>query len=326
MEIQMGERIMRKSSFRRLFTAVFLVAACCVGSSLYAADTMLGVCFRDTTNTTYITTINALQKRCDELGITMRVADARENLATQISQIENFKAMGCKYIFVNVFDAVGIKDTIDQAVEEGFFIIIHDATIESASLTIGMDNYKFGYSVGKCAADYINSVPELKNADRVEWGLQTYTTVVDIIERSDAIKKAMEELAPNAVLVASKDVYSVEQGVEATENFVQANPNLKIVCGVTDPFVFGAYQAFTAEGFTGKEYGVFACDGADVALDLISKDTIYRGTVSLTLANTATEVVNIIQKHSEGQEVPKVIDYGMEIVTKENIGKYWPTK
>lgn len=61
-----------------------------------------------------------MQEKCDEYGIEMIVQDAHEDLATQISQIENFMAMEVDYIFVNVFDADGIKDTIDKAVADGF--------------------------------------------------------------------------------------------------------------------------------------------------------------------------------------------------------------
>lgn len=151
-------------------------------------------------------------------------------------------------------------------------------------MTFGyIDNYEYGYKVGEMAANFINSNEELKNAETVEWGLQTYTVVSDIIPRGEGVKAAMAELAPNAKLVIEQDVLSTEEGVTATENFIQAHPGIKIVCGISDPFVYGAYQAFQAEGFTGDEYGVFGCDGRDQAMELVQADSIYRGTVALPL-------------------------------------------
>ena len=264
-----------------------------------------------------------MQKKCDEYGMDLIVQDAHEDLVTQISQIENFMAMDVDYIFVNVFDADGIKDTIDKAIDEGFFVIIYDATFDNASLTFGyIDNYEYGYKIGEMAANFINNNEELKNADTVEWGLQTYTVVKDIIQRGEGVKAAMEELAPNAKLVAEQDVLSTEEGVTTTENFIQAHPDIKIVCGITDPFAYGAYQAFQAAGYTGDEYGIFACDGTEQALDLIKEDSIYRGTVALPLEEGATELIDVLWKHYNGEEIDKEVPFEMIPVTHDNIDEY----
>lgn len=285
---------------------------------------VLGITSRDTTNQTYKKEFDAMQEKCDEYGIEMIVQDAHEDLATQISQIENFMVMEADYIFVNVFDAEGIKDTIDKAVAEGFFVIIYDATFENASLTFGyIDNYEYGYKIGEMAADFINSNEELKDAEVVEWGLQTYTVVSDIIARGEGVKAAMEELAPNAKLVIEQDVLSTEEGVTTTENFIQAYPDIKIVCGITDPFAYGSYQAFQAAGYTGDEYGIFACDGTDQALELIADDTIYRGTVALPLEEGARDLIDILWDHWNGNEISDKVPFEMVQVTSENIDEYW---
>lgn len=317
------------------FMAVILTAAMTMGmatgcsSSLTkeskavetdAETPVLGVTFRDTTNQTYKKEIDAMKEKCEEYGIEMVVQDAHEDLATQISQIENFMAMDVDYIFVNVFDAEGIKDTINKAIEKGFFVIIYDATFENASLTFGyIDNYEYGYKVGEMAANFINSNEELKNAETVEWGLQTYTVVSDIIARGEGVKAAMEELAPNAKLVIEQDVLSTEEGVTATENYIQAHPDIKIVCGISDPFVYGAYQAFRAAGYTGEEYGVFGCDGSEQALELIKEDSIYRGTVALPLEEGSRDLIDTIWAHWNGEEIDDKVPFEMTQVTAENM-------
>lgn len=314
-----------KNLTKALVTLGITAAACLgFGVTTYAADEpTIGVTCRDTTNATYKKEIDAMQKKCDEYGMDLIVQDAHEDLVTQISQIENFMAMDVDYIFVNVFDADGIKDTIDKAIDEGFFVIIYDATFDNASLTFGyIDNYEYGYKIGEMAADFINNNEELKNADTVEWGLQTYTVVKDIIQRGEGVKAAMEELAPNAKLVAEQDVLSTEEGVTTTENFIQAHPDIKIVCGITDPFAYGAYQAFQAAGYTGDEYGIFACDGTEQALDLIKEDSIYRGTVALPLEEGASELIDVLWKHYNGEEIDKEVPFDMIPVTHDNVDEY----
>lgn len=284
---------------------------------------VLGITCRDTTNQTYKKQFDVMQEKCNEYGIEMIVQDAREDLATQISQIENFMAMEVDYIYVNVFDADGIKDTIDKAVDAGFFVIVHDATFENASLTYGyVDNYEYGYQIGEMAAKFINSNDELKDAEVVEWGLQTYTVVSDIIARGEGVKDAIAENAPNAKLVIEQDVLSTEEGVTTTENFIQAHPDIKIVCGITDPFAYGSYQAFQAVGYTGDEYGIFACDGTDQALELISDNTIFRGTVALPLEEGARELIDVLWDKWNGEEISDKVAFEMVQVTSENIVQY----
>lgn len=314
-----------KNLTKALVTLGITAAACLgFGVTTYAADEpTIGVTCRDTTNATYKKEIDAMQKKCDEYGMDLIVQDAHEDLVTQISQIENFMAMDVDYIFVNVFDADGIKDTINKAIDEGFFVIIYDATFDNASLTFGyIDNYEYGYKIGEMAANFINNNEELKNAETVEWGLQTYTVVKDIIQRGEGVKAAMEELAPNAKLVAEQDVLSTEEGVTTTENFIQAHPDIKIVCGITDPFAYGAYQAFQAAGYTGDEYGIFACDGTEQALDLIKEDSIYRGTVALPLEEGASELIDVLWKHYNGEEIDKEVPFEMIPVTHDNVDEY----
>lgn len=283
---------------------------------------VLGVTLRDTTVSTFITQCDAMQEKCDEYGITMIVNDAREDVATQISQIENFMAMDVDYIFVNVFDAEGIKDTIKKAVDEGFFVIVHDATFDFSSLTFGsLDNFDYGYKIGQMAAEFINSNEELKNAESVEWGLETYTVVTDIIARSEGIKAAMEELAPNAKLVISQDVFSAEEAVSVTENWIQAYPNIKIICGMTDSFVYGTYQAFEAAGYNTDSHGVFGCDGTDQALQLIAEGTCYRGSVALTLVDTSKQMVDMIWDHWNGKDIEPTVPWGMDSVTAATSSK-----
>lgn len=307
-------------------TLLLTLPASVLSSAAFAEDQIQFAAIWREQNPAYQTYIDAMQAEADKLGIKMYTADAQQSVAKQIEAIENYKSLGVKYIFVNVFDAAGIKDTIDKAVADGFYIIVFDGTIPSASLTIGIDNADLGYKIGKAAADFINSTPELKNAETVEWALESYTKVADIIPRAEGIKKGIADNAPNAKLVASEDVYSLEDGVTSTENFLQAHPNIKIIAGVTDSFVIGAYQALNSMGKTGNDIGVFACDGTDEALKAISEKSIYRATVTLTKAETSTAIIDTIYKHAKGEEVPKVLNMGLATADINNIADYWPKK
>ena len=257
-------------------------------------------------------------------GIKTTVQYAEKDIEKQIQHFENFMMMGCQYIFGYMWDQAGTKDIVEKATADGFYVISVDVVHDAALINNMLSNFDYGYKVGELAANYINSTPVLRDAERVEWALQTYSLQEDQITRGEGTKAAMEELAPNAVLVAAQDVTSTEEAVSVTENFIQANPNLKILCGATDGFVYGGYLAFEANGFTGEEYGCFGADGQDVAMELIAEDTMYRGTVYIDLDYHYRNVVRLIYDHSQGKEVPHENYFEYILVTKDNVDKYWP--
>lgn len=284
---------------------------------------VIGMTLRDMTTETFITQNNAMLEVCNKYGWEMVIEDAQMDLSKQIAQIENFMEMGVDYIYVNVFD-VAIEDTVKKAVDAGFFVIVHDASFDCASLTFGaLDNYEYGYKIGQIAADYINNCEALKNVEEVQWGVHSYTIATDIQARTEGSKAAMAELCPKAKLVAEQDALSLEEAISLTENWVQAYPDLKCVLGCTDSFEYGCDQVFKAAGWDGPEYCLAACDGTQAVFQLIADDASpYRGTVALTLADTSRELIEMLYRHHTGEEIADKLYWGMEIVTKENVADW----
>lgn len=285
-----------------------------------AGDLKFGLTMSTTANPVFITWINAMQEKCDELGIELVVTDEQSDVSKQISSIENFMAMGCQAIIINVFDEEGIKDIVKQATDQGIFVMVHDGKIESASCLVNVDNHTFGYNIGQAAAEWIKANPELKDAERVEVGLLQMTTIPVLKERGEGVVDALAELAPNAVVVAEQDANTVEVGVTMGENFIQAHPDMKVVCGINDAGVMGAYEAFTAAQYTGEDIGMFGGDGE--AYDLIAMPSVYRGTVALSIVDTAYDVIQTCYDGVNGEDTPEEIFFGMFTVTADNVADY----
>ena len=65
-----------------------------------------------------------------------------------------------------------------------------------------------------------------------------------VIERKNGIMEGVQEFAPNVEFVADATAADQSEGMTATENFIQANPDLRVVCGVSDGAALGAFEAF----------------------------------------------------------------------------------
>jgi ribose transport system substrate-binding protein len=173
--------------------------------------------------------------------------------------------------------------------------------------------------VGTMAADWVNANPDLKAQEVIEAGIFDYPTIPIIIDRADGIQDALSEKAPNVKVVDRQLAGVGDEGVVLGENFLQAHPNMQIICGINDTGVLGAYEVWTAEGHDGDTIGLFGADGDPKALELISQDTIYRGTVMTSAYETLRQAVDVCVAGSKGEEVDGNIIYGMDPVTIDNV-------
>lgn len=250
------------------------------------------------------------------------LSDEDYDLNKQISSVENFISAKCTAIILVVFDEEGIKDTVKKAVDEGIYVLTYDGYVEGAQGSLNVNNYEYGYLTGSMAADWINSNPELKAQEVIEVGIFDYPEIPVIIDRADGIEDALAEKAPNAKVVARQSAAIADEGVTLGENFMQAYPNMQIICGINDNGVVGAYEVWSAEGRVGDHVGFFGADADEKALQLISEETSYRGTVALTAETSVPAAVDVCVAASRGETVDGEIVFDMATITADNVADY----
>ncbi len=287
-----------------------------------ARPVKIGVSMGTTQNLFYSKMVEIIQGRCDELGVDVVVSDENYDLNKQISSLENFISMGCTAIIMVVFDDVGIADAVKAAVDKGIFVMTYDGFVEGAQGSLNLDNYLYGYQVGTMAADWVNANSELKAQEVIEAGIFDYPDIPIIIDRANGIADALAEKAPNVQIVDRQKAGVGDEGVVLGENFLQAHPNMQIICGINDTGVLGAYEVWNAEGHVGDTIGLFGADGDPKALELIGAGTCYRGTVMSGAYDALPGAVDICVAASKGESVEGNIIYDTVPVTMANVQDY----
>ena len=286
------------------------------------SEVKIGVSMATTQSTFYAKVAQLIEDHCKEIGVECMLSDEDYDLNKQISSIENFISAKCTAIILVVFDEEGIKDTVQKAVDEGIYVLTYDGYVEGAQGSLNVDNYEYGYLTGTMAADWINSNPELKDQEEIQVGIFDYPEIPVIIDRADGIEDALKEKAPNAKVVARQSAAIADEGVTLGENFMQAYPDMQIICGINDNGVVGAYEVWSAEGRVGDNIGFFGADADEKALELISQGTIYRGTVALTAETSVPAAVDVCVAASKGEEVDGNIIFDMAVITADNVADY----
>jgi ribose transport system substrate-binding protein len=183
-----------------------------------------------------------------------------------------------------------------------------------------VNNYTLGQTIGTAAAGWINE----KLGGKCEVAVIDYPLIPDIIARADGIKDAINTLAPNAQIVAQATAATAQKGMEITENFLQAHPNIKVIASIGDGGAIGANEAVKAAGKNSNDFGIFSADATDEALSKIVNGESIRMSVLLdNPRGKAKDIMDLAMNLMNGQGQGAVTYTSQIPITAENVGEYY---
>ncbi|GAA2186564.1 substrate-binding domain-containing protein [Leucobacter alluvii] len=307
--------------------ALLLVLAACSsgGSSAAPADTefSVGVTFSDLSNPVWAELVQEAQSYGAEEGVEVNYVDAKSDAATQVTQIENFIQQDVDAIIICAVDSESLKAATQKAQDAGIKIVGYTQVLDNYDAQYLVDAYETGYANGEAAAEWINE--NYGDEDVVEWALMDLPTFPEIIDRANGIKDAVEEIAPNAELVATNSALTAEEGVTNAENFLQANPDLKMIATIGGGGAQGGNEGVKASGITDFDsFGLFGIDATQIEIENIIKGDPQKSSISLgggkahgrTLIDITSDLLN-------GEEVEKDQFMPITVIDESNAQDYF---
>jgi putative multiple sugar transport system substrate-binding protein len=255
----------------------------------------------------------------EKAGFTVDLQYANNDIATQVSQIENMITGGCDVLVIASIDGGSLGTVLKDAKEKKIPVIAYDRLImdtDAVSYYATFDNYK----VGTIQGQYIVDTLDLNN-QAGPFNIELFTGSPDDNNARFFFGGAMDILTPfiesgklNVVSgqKAFEEVatlnWSTEEAQKRMENLVTAyyadGTKLDVVLSSNDSCAIGITNALVNAGYTGDNFPVLT--GQDC--DITSVKNIIAGTQSMsifkdtrTLADKVVEMVNAILG---GKEVP----------------------
>lgn len=266
--------------------------------------------------------VELLRERCKALGCELVVHDGQSDVNLQVNAIENWIIQGVDAIVISPVDQDAIQPSIDAAIEAGIPVINTDQKCERFTAYIGVIQHDYGYAAGKLAAEWCNENID-ESQEVIKFAIFEKLTSTAIIERTEGIIAGITENCPRADIVARQTATTSDQGVAAAEAILQANPDIDAFVGVNDTGILGGYEAIMASGIDTSKMCLVGVDATSEALELISKDTCFRGTVEMGtkyFAKTAIDLaIMAIQGHPD---MPYESGLVMQPVTIENVAEF----
>jgi len=167
-------------------------------------------------------------------------ADAAQDNAKQVAQVENFLQQGINLLIISPNEAAPLTDVVAKAYDKGIPVILLDRKVKGDKYTmwIGADNIKIGQEAGKYVADWCKRSARTPCRVLEIRGLEGSTPAR---ERGDGFREGIKA-DPAVQIIASQNAdWLREKAVPVSQAMLQANPSADVVFAHNDPMAEAAF-------------------------------------------------------------------------------------
>ena len=100
---------------------------------------------------------------------------------------------------------------------------------------------------------------------------------------------------------------------------MQAHPNVRVVAGINDAGVLGAYEALAGMGVATEEFALFGLDATPEALAKMREGGMYKATVDIAPFEAGKAAIDLAVKVIETGPQPEMIVQAMVPVTADTL-------
>jgi ribose transport system substrate-binding protein len=290
-----------------------LAAGCQRGGGNGGGGAKIGLSISTLNNPFFVSMRSGAQQAAKDQGVQLLVADAQNDSATQQDDVQNFVTQQVDAILVNPVDPKAIVPAIQAANQANIPVLCLDrgASGGEVETLIASDNVKGGMIAGEEMLELVGS----GNIAQLE-GIPGTDPARD---RGQGFEQAISA-QDDVELVASQTAnFNRAEGLNVTENILQANPEIKGIFAQNDEMALGAVRALG--GRAGSDVKVVGFDGIEDALKAIQS-----GKMNATVAQQPDKIgslgVENAMKVIDDRSVAKNIPVEVKLVTKDNVSQF----
>jgi putative multiple sugar transport system substrate-binding protein len=275
-----------------------------------------------------------LKEKLEAEGFDVDLQYANNDVATQVSQLENMITKGCKVLVIASIDGTALKGVLAEAAAEGVIVIAYDRLIRD---TPNCDYYATfdNYLVGKLQGDFIVEELGLKSG-KGPYNLEVFGGSPDDNNAYLFNQGAMDQIQPyidNGQLVLNSgqidmSVIAIQSWASETaqarmDNLLTAyysDKNVDVVLSPNDSLAQGIVASLKAAGYgtSAKPFPVLTgqdCDIANVRMMLAGEQSMSVFKDTRTLAQRVVIMVTDLMNGKEPEvNDTKSYDNGVKVV------------
>jgi len=298
--------------------AVFALVLVALPLALFGAPKYkIGAAMKDLSDQFVKNIADAVKDRASQLPeVDLLMADARGDVNTQLSQVENFVAQKVNAVILNAQDAAGLGPAVDLCNKAGIPIIECNTLTSNTNYTVyvGSDDV----DAGKIQGAYVAKILNGKGNIVVLHGPMGQSGE---IKRREGIKLALLDKNQGVKVLAEQTAnWKRDQAMSITEDWLQRFPSVNVVCAQNDDMAMGALAAVEAAGMLNKIM-IVGVDAIPDALQAV-KSGKMACTVFQDSRGQGAGAVDVALKLAKGGTSPKEVMIPFQLVTKDNVDTF----
>jgi ribose transport system substrate-binding protein len=283
----------------------FLLASCAPADRGGEGDRpRVGVTVLTMTHPFFLDLVDALRQEADSAGVEVVLVSGEFDIARQQNQIADFLVQGVDALIVTPCDSRAIGTSIVEANRAGIPVFTADiaALAEGVEVVahVGIDNYDGGRKAGDAMVRLLGG--------RGKVGIVDHPEVESVIARTrgfrDAVADANRAGAAVEIVSVLPGSGSMDKAFKATEDMLQAQPELDAVFGINDETALGALAAIEKAGRAGRVQ-VIGFGGKKEALDAVDRGALYADVVTYP-REIGRRSIQAVVAYMRGDAVPPV--------------------
>ena len=251
-----------------------------------------------------------------ELGVDImwKGPQKEDDRAQQITVVEDVISRGVKGIVLAPLDDRALINPVRDAAREGIPVIIIDSGLQGQDYVsfVATDNFQGGVLAARRLGELLKGKGEIFLIRYQEGSAST-------MERERGFLETVLKEFPGLKLLV-KDQYAgatTETAFQLAENLLSRFPDVQGIFCPNESSTFGTLRALQEHGLAGKIFFV----GFDSSPKLVQalRDGQINGLIHQNPMKMGYLGVSLMVKHLRGETVPKVVDTGVYLVTRDNM-------
>lgn len=244
--------------------------------------------------------------------IEIAYADAQQDNAKQVADVENFLRQKIDLLMISPNEAKPLTPIVRKVFEAGIPVIILDRAIEGDTYTtfVGADNKEIGKAAGEYVAKLLNGKGDIVEIK----GLPGSPPAQD---RSAGFREAIASHPDLKIVHDPVANWLREEAMAQMESALAAHDHIDVVYAHNDPMAVGAYLAAKAKGRENemKFVGIDGLPGLDGGRQAVADGKL---SVTFVYPTGGREAVDVAERIFKGEKVPHKIVLPTLMITKEN--------
>ena len=214
-----------------------------------------------------VTNTDDINRALEEQGWKVIFADANDDTAQQISDLEDMIAQQPDYLVIGPREQEGYENVLEEAKDAGIKVVLYDRLADGPyDVLIQGDYIMEGENVGQAVVDTFGEEESIKIVEL------TGTPGADVTaQRAEGFRNIIDQYDNYEILASQVGNFSRTESQTAMENLIQSyGDKINVVYAHSDDNGIGAINAIKASGLVpGKDIKVFGVDGTTDGLQAI---------------------------------------------------------